>query len=132
MIVRARPYVLQLITQVDHAHLARGIMERCVPLAARARRDAILHAIGEHDNGWAEEDAAPFVDPATGGVADFVHVPLGVRQRVWPRAVSRLGDDPWAAALVAHHAVTVYDRYRADPDWTSFLAGMASSRDAFL
>ena len=49
------------MTQSDHAHLARMIMEHCVPLAAWPRRDAILHAIHEHDNGWAEEDAAPTV-----------------------------------------------------------------------
>lgn len=36
-------------------------MEHCVPLVARPRRDAILHAIAEHDNGWAGVDAAPMV-----------------------------------------------------------------------
>lgn len=130
MIVRSVPDGVQLITQPDHAHLSRAIMEHCAALAARPRRDAILRAIGEHDNGWAEEDAAPTVNPKTGVIDDFVKVPLRVRHAVWPRGVARLADDPWAAALVAQHAITVYDRFRADADWTSFFTKMEEARDA--
>ena len=132
MIVRPADGVIQLITQPDHAHLARSIMEHCVPLSARPRREAILHAIGEHDNGWAEDDAAPTVDPQTGNIVDFVSAPLSVRHGVWPRAIARLADDPWAAALVAQHAITVYGRFRADAEWTSFFTEMEVARDAML
>jgi hypothetical protein len=119
----------QLITQPDHARLARVIMEHCVPLAVQSRREAILHAIAEHDNGWAEEDAAPAVNALTGQIVDFVNAPAHVRQTVWPRGVARLADDPWAAALVAQHAITVYDRFRADGEWVSFFAEMEEARD---
>jgi hypothetical protein len=134
MIVRPLPDGFQLITQLDHAHLARRIMERCVPLAERPRREAILLAIAEHDGGWVEVDAAPAVDSETGGVVDFVKAPLVVRQGVWPRAVARLDGEPWAAALVAHHAWFVYERFRtgADPEWTSFFTAMAAARDERL
>jgi hypothetical protein len=107
-------------------------MEHCVPLAARPRRDAILHAIAEHDNGWAEEDAAPTVNPKTGNVVDFVSAPLSVRHAVWPRGVARLSDNPWAAALVAQHALTVYDRFRSEAGWTSFFAEMEAARGAMV
>jgi hypothetical protein len=132
MIVRTAGDVLHLITQPDHAHLARRIMERCVALAPHPRRDSILHAIAEHDNGWIEPDASPTVDPETGGVADFVSAPLSVRHGVWPRAVSRLAADPWAAALVAQHAIVVYDRFRADAPWMAFFASMETLRDDML
>jgi hypothetical protein len=132
VIVRPAPDGVQLITQPDHAHLARRIMEHCVPLAARPRRDAILHAIAEHDNGWAEEDAAPTINPQTGNVVDFVSAPLSVRHAVWPRGVARLADNPWAAALVAQHALTVYDRFRSEGEWTSFFAEMEAARGAVL
>jgi hypothetical protein len=132
VIVRSGHDVIHLITQPGHAHLARRIMEHCVPLAARPRRDRILHAIAEHDNGWAEEDASPSVDPGTGDVVDFVSAPLSVRHGVWPRAIERLAADPWAAALVAQHAVTVYDRFRSDRDWTSFFDTMEAARDGML
>jgi hypothetical protein len=132
MIVRPADGDLLLITQPDHAHLARRVMERCAPLASHARRGSILVAIAEHDNGWAEEDAAPIVDPTTGGVADFIRIAMEVRHRVWPRGVARLAADPWAAALVAQHAVTVYDRFRSERGWAPFFAGMEQARDAMV
>lgn len=132
MIVRTREDRLQLITQPDHAHLARQIMELCVPLEGHARRAAVLHAIAEHDNGWTEEDAAPRINPATGHVFDFVTAPLAVRQGVWPRGVERLADDPWAAALVAQHATVIYDRFESDPEWAPFFQQMNAMRDAMV
>ena len=132
MIVRALDIGTLLITQPDHAHLARAVMEHCTALARHPRRDSVLTAVGEHDNGWTEEDAAPTVDPHTGGVVDFVNASLWVRHTVWPRGVARLADDPWAAALVAQHAITVYDRFRQDQDWATFFEGMEAERDAML
>jgi hypothetical protein len=132
MIVRVRDDRIQLITQPDHAHLARTIMERCVELAGRPRRDAILLATGEHDNGWDVEDAAPAFDPTTGAVVDFVGASLRVRQTVWPRALARLAGDPWAAALVAHHACIAYSRFRPDAEWAAFFSEMEAARDAML
>lgn len=128
MIVRSVDDRLWLITQPDHARLAHAIMERCAPLQAHPRRDAILHAIREHDNGWAELDAAPLVDDTTGRIADFITAPVHVRQQVWPRGVERI-EEPWASALVAEHALTIYDRFRANAEWGAFFARMASMRD---
>jgi hypothetical protein len=132
MIVRTANERVLLITQPDHAHLSGWIMEHCVPLRASPRRAPILRAIAEHDNGWTEEDAAPMIEPATGRVADFVNIPLQVRHGVWPRGVARLADDPWAAALVAQHAITVYDRFRTDEAWTPFFTGMETVRDEMV
>jgi hypothetical protein len=123
---------IQLITQPDHAQLARRVMEHCVPLATHARRREILHAVGEHDNGWMEEDAAPHVNLTTGRIFDFVSAPVTVRQSVWPRGVARLAGHPWAAALVAQHAITVYDRFRSDSEWAAFFAEMETAREAMV
>jgi hypothetical protein len=132
MIVRRGSGVLHLITQPDHAALARRIMEHWKSLAQAERRDDILLAVEQHDNGWQEPDRALTVDPATATVLDFVHVAADVRQGVWPRAVDRLAHAPWAAALVAHHALTVYDRYRADEAWREFFPAMAALRDRYV
>ena len=132
MIVRTVGDRLQLITQPDHARLAGGVMGHCAPLLTRARKDSILLAVAEHDNGWIEEDAAPRVNPATGQVFDFVTAPASVRQGVWPRGVARLSDDPWAAALVAQHSLVIYERYRPDSEWTPFFSEMEAVRDAML
>jgi hypothetical protein len=132
VIVRSAPEHLHLITQPDHAHLAATIIEACVSLTAEPRRDAILLSVAEHDNGWAEEDAAPIINPATGHVADFVNAPLAVRYRVWPRAIRRLHQHPWSAALVAEHAIVVYDRFRSEPGWPPFFSEMENAREALV
>ena len=107
-------------------------MERCVSLADHPRRVPVLHAVAEHDNGWREEDRIPLFNTATGSIYDFVSAPLAVRHRVWPRGISRLASDPWAAALVAQHADTVYDRFHANADWTPFFTEVRLLRDELL
>ena len=129
MIVRSSGSEIELITQPDHAQLARRVMEHSRALHDHPRRNRILHAIGEHDNGWAELDAEPSVNGETGEIFDFIHAPAAARQAVWPRAVARLAADPWAAALVAQHALTAYDRYRSDPEWTGFFDEMTRTRE---
>jgi Protein of unknown function (DUF3891) len=132
MIVRPGAGVLHLITQPDHAALARRIMEHWSSLAVAERRRDILTAIEHHDRGWAGADAAPTVDPATAAIRDFTGVPATERQSVWPRSVADLATVPWAAALVAHHAITVYDRYRHDAEWHDFFPAMTALRDEHL
>jgi len=132
MIVRHTLDEVQYITQPDHARLAARVMAYCVALHHEPRRDAILQAIQRHDDGWQEEDEAPPIDPQSGEVLDFIHAPLPVRQGVWPRSVEKLERDPWAAALVAHHAVFVYSRYRDDPSWNAFFTRMEGLRDGHV
>jgi hypothetical protein len=47
---------------------------------------------------------------------------------VWPRGVARLAGNPWAAALVAQHAIVIFNRYRSDPAWTQFFVEMETMR----
>jgi hypothetical protein len=124
---------LLLMTQPDHAALARRVMEhwRLGGLEAHPRRGSIMRAIECHDDGWLDVDAAPLVDDA-GRVVDFVAAPAHVKQRVWPRAATRLSDDPWAAALVAEHGIYVYGRMRDDPEWAGFFEDMAAIRARHL
>ena len=46
------------------------MMEHWVSLGAAERREEVLRAVRDHDNGWREPDAAPTVDPKTGAVLD--------------------------------------------------------------
>jgi hypothetical protein len=134
MIVRPDGSSHLLITQPDHAALAGRIMRHWTAggLRESSRVREVLLAIDEHDNGWLEVDAAPIVDQASGKILDFVHAPDDVRRDVWPRGVDRLAATPYAAALVAQHALHIYERYRTKPDWASFFAGMESMRDRYL
>jgi hypothetical protein len=134
MIIRPHGSTQLLIRQPDHAALAGRIMEEWAAhdLPASPRRTDILRAIAEHDNGWHDVDAAPLVDPATGNLLDFIHAPEAVRQGVWPRAVDRLAHTPYAAALVAQHALEIYARYRKEPAWGPFFAAMEAARNRHL
>lgn len=134
MIVRPGDGSQLLITQPDHAALAARIMRewRLDGLPQSPRRDDILLAVAEHDNGWHEVDAAPVVDAASGGILDFVALPYELRTGVWPRAVRRLEAWPYAAALVAQHALHVYRRYLEDPQWIPFFDTMQAMRDEAL
>jgi hypothetical protein len=134
VIVRSAADHLLLITQPDHAGLAAQIMAewRRDDLPACPRRDVILQATREHDHGWIEFDRAPIVDTATGRLLDFINAPEPVRQKIWPRGVDRLRDRPYAAALVAEHALSVYEHYRDRPAWADFFTGMENMRDAAL
>jgi Protein of unknown function (DUF3891) len=133
MIVRSADGVLHLIRQPDHAALARRIMERWAPLHGAERRQSILLAVEEHDNGWNEPDTHPSVDPNTGRVFDFITLPTPAKQAVWPRGVARLApQDGWAAALVAEHALTIYERFRKDTEWHEFFAMMTATRDTLV
>ena len=125
---------LLLITQPDHAALARRLMDQWQAngLAGHPRRDSILHAVEQHDNGWRELDAAPTLLPGTGRIADFMTMPPEVKQSVWPRGVERLAGDPWAAALVAQHAIHIYSGQRPSAEWTPFFAEMEALRARHL
>lgn len=130
MIVRTAGEHLLLITQPDHAQLAAEIMQCCAALTNHPRRATILRAVAQHDCGWAVEDAAPRVDPASGEVLDFIHAPTAVRQGVWPRCITLLEtSDPYAAALVAQHALTIYERMRSVSDWQPFFRDIERRRD---
>ena len=129
MIVRPADDALHLITQPAHAALARRIMEQWAAggLTTHPRRESILHAVEEHDNGWLDVDSIP-MRTADGHVADFMTLPIEARRAVWPRGVHRLGDDAFAAALVAEHSIFIFDRFRADTDWAPFFAAQGVLR----
>lgn len=135
MIVRDERNSLLLITQPDHAQLAETIVAGIrteTPLNGAARH-TILTATREHDNGWAEVDANPTVDPATGRPSDFMSGPAPVKHELWLRGIARAAkDDNVVGALVAEHALTVYGYRRGEADWATFFSTITGMRDALL
>lgn len=122
------------ITQPDHAGLAADVMRAWTgdAFAGHPRRDAILRAVRDHDNGWIEEDETTIVDER-GRPLDFVSVPDEVKHRIWPRAVARAGTGhAYEAALIAQHALTVHAQHRGDPAWGSFFDGLERARTMWL
>ena len=96
------------------------------------RKASILHAIEQHDCGWAEFDAAPVIDPATGRLLDFTEVPDEVKRATSSRGIPPLAPDTYAAALAAQHRLHVYRRYADDSAWQAFFVEIAQMRDSYL
>ena len=134
MIIQHAKTQLLLITQPDHAALAGRIMRawKLGGLPEHPRREEILTATDNHDNGWQEEDAALHLNES-GDPLDFVAVPSYVKQRIWPRGTDRwAARSPYVAALIAQHALTVYGTLAQDPAWGSFFRLMTRTRDDLL
>lgn len=135
MIVRDEGDSLVLITQPDHAQLAEVMVAaiRTEPALDGPARQTILLATREHDNGWAEVDAAPTIDPDSGRPCDFISGPAPVKHELWLRGIARAAKaDELAGALVAEHALTVYGYRRRETAWSAFFATIEGMRDTLL
>ena len=134
VIIRTSGDELLLIQQIDHAALAERLISAWRPgdFPVSPQRAEILFATRRHDDGWIDDDRTPLVDPSTGGLLDYVHAPDDVRRAIWPRGVERLAPFPYPAALVAQHALHLFDKYRADPEWSGFFDRMERLRGANL
>ncbi len=114
---------LLLFTQTDHAFFAAQLLSlwRTTELIQHPRRQEIIFATREHDNGWREADAAPRVNAETGRPHDFLTLPAEPRIELWRRGIARHLDRPVAAALIARHALEIHGERAGDPVWDDFL-----------
>src|SRR3954464_9584367 len=106
-----------LITQPDHAHLAGEILSlwRADGLPDNPRRDDLLFAAREHDNGWREADAAPRWDAGRGPPPDSPPPPRRERLERWERAPCRFATErPYAALLITRHALNLFGGRRGE------------------
>jgi hypothetical protein len=128
MIVVPEGTAYRLITQPDHAHLAAEILAlwRRDGLPAHPRREDLLFAAREHDNGWREADAAPRWDSGTGRPHDFMTLPTADRIEVWERGPCRFATErPYAAQLITRHARHLLGGRRGEEGWDGLLDFLA-------
>ena len=133
MIVTSLDGELLMVTQNDHAALAAELLSlwRIDGVPQNPRRPALLRAAREHDNGWLEADSAPRRRP-DGRPHDFMSTQGEVRREIWWRGVRRHGDEPWVAALILEHALSLHRRHRDDEAWRDDLAAWREMRDELL
>ena len=118
---------LRVVGQSDHARLAAEVLSlwRADGLPDHARRDELLFAVREHDNGWRETDAAPHVDLETGRPHTFLDLPDRHRMELWDRGTSRFAaDHPYSAVLITRHALALLENRRPLPEWVEFLSSI--------
>lgn len=110
MIVYDEGSELLLVTQTDHAHFAGELLAlwRGDGLPDHPRRDDLLFAAREHDNGWRETDAAPRAGKRSGRPLDFLALPAAERAAIWRRGTARFEEKrPYAALLITLHALAI-------------------------
>jgi Protein of unknown function (DUF3891) len=73
-----------------------------------SRKASIMHAIEQHDCGWAEIDETLVVHETTGQLLDFLEVSDAVKRDTSSRGIEILSSDPYAAALVVQHRLHAY------------------------
>jgi hypothetical protein len=132
MIVRRAGGRLLCLTQPDHAVLAGRLADAWAAdgVPNRPTRARVIEAAARHDVGWTTEDEAPRFDPETRGPHGFVSVPVEVRQGAFLTGVETLAaGDPYVAALVAQHGLTVYRRFQHEQEWQSFFPTLERRRD---
>lgn len=133
MIIRPDQDQLIFMTQPDHASAAADLVAHFDGFASHPRRDEIALAVREHDHGWQAIDEELVFDPAAGRALDFITVPDTHKRSVWPIAVERLAArSTYAAALVAEHALYVYEANRGKPDWAPHFADLEQRRTILL
>jgi hypothetical protein len=124
MIVTCEGSRLRLVTQSDHAHLAGELLAlwHVDGLPTHPRRAELLFAAREHDNGWREADAAPRWDAGRGLPHDFITLPARDRIEIWERGTCRFATArPYAALLIARHALQLFRGRRGEEGWDLFL-----------
>jgi hypothetical protein len=105
---------LLLVTQNDHAHFSGELLSlwRDDGLPVAPRRDDIVFAGREHDNGWREADSAPRVDAESGEPFGFLSLPAPDRIEIWRRGIQRYRERrPYAALLIHQHAIALHQAF---------------------
>lgn len=93
-----------LISQPDHAALSGELAALWREPDGRALSPAAIRAVGHHDDGWIDREAAPRVDPATGRPAHFREATAAEHLDIWRRGPALVAAaDPYAGILVSHH-----------------------------
>ena len=133
MIVVDEGELLRIITQPDHARFAAELLSlwRTDGLPDHPHREQLLFAVKEHDNGWRESDAAPWIDPNTQRPYDFTSFPDSGRLEIWQRGMLRFADrQPYAALLIAEHAEFIHQPL--SDDWQNLFRQIEPLRREWL
>lgn len=125
----------RLITQPDHAFFSAELLAlwRVDGLPDHPRRADLLFGTREHDNGWRELDASPAVDRKRGVPLDFLTLPAMFRHQLWTRGIERHARErPYAALLIAQHALRLFRDSTATAEATAFVARLRTRRGELL
>jgi hypothetical protein len=120
-----------LIQQVEHARLSgelvRNWNEEFSP--------EVVEAIAHHDDGWAEWENEPKLNPAIGGPYSFLEMPLEESLLIWDRSIASARKfGPLAGYIVAGHFYNLLadSDHAEQPPAVAWLASKRKFRTSWL
>lgn len=126
-----------MISQIEHARVSHQLASEWRGLLADAPppvRDEVLAAILHHDDGWADWERTPKIDPDHGRPYGFTEMPPAEAQAIWTGSIDvcrRIG--PLAGWVVASHFIELQDKQDDDyHDWKPWLAASRRLSDGWL
>jgi hypothetical protein len=120
-----------LISQVDHAHVSGELTRNLKQSFSRE----VLEAISHHDDGWAEWEAAPKLNPEIGGPYSFTEMPLTEALLIWDGSIAAARKfGPLAGFMVAGHFYNLLSEseHAGQPAAIAWLAAKRKARTAWL
>ncbi len=136
MIVETNERGQLLIPQTEHARIC-GTMARAwggADFEPPRPLEPVVLAAAEHDNGWAEWEAAPRLNPETGRPYSYRDIPIDQHLEIYRRGIARAVDrDTYAGVLVSLHGSLLYERFRSgQPGAATFLQEQRDLRARLL
>lgn len=119
-----------LISQVEHARLAGALAERWgrQGVAALEPRSELLNAIFHHDDGWANWERSPGLDPESGRPLQFTEMPLVESLAIWEDSIASASHfGALAGYVVSAHFCHLLRRFSAR--WQGVAAMTAMAQD---
>ena len=120
-----------LISQVDHAHISGELTNQ----DKAGFSTEVVEAITHHDDGWAQWEAAPRMNPDVGAPFSFLEMPLAESLGIWDNSIAaarKIG--PLAGFIVAGHFYNLLSEsdHAKDAAAVAWLAAKRKARTAWL
>ncbi|MGE0609222.1 MAG: DUF3891 family protein [Pirellulales bacterium] len=98
-----------LITQIEHARLAGDLAVGWRRLPSDSPQ--LLQAIYHHDDGWANWELRPDIEPESGLPRDFMEMPLADSLPIWRESIDIAANiGPLAGYIVSRHFSVLLER----------------------
>lgn len=120
-----------LISQVEHARISGELVQNW--------RDEfspdVVEAIAHHDDGWAEWESEPKLNPAIGAPYSFLEMPLTESLEIWDRSIASARKfGPLAGYIVAGHFYNLLaeSEHAKEPPAIAWLTAKRKFRTSWL
>ncbi|MCT8137946.1 DUF3891 family protein [Anaerobacillus sp. CMMVII] len=114
MVVTERRDEILLFEQHEHAKVCGEFAQAWKDeyFDGNEKRESVLYAIYEHDNGWIELDQRPLLNKETKLPHSFIDYPLSPKLEAYTKGINYIEQhDEYAALICSLHYASFFERY---------------------